>query len=276
MLLSRRVNVLVHVPPVRPRLSTLGLYQDPQTHSSSWTRVGVSPSNLYRRHVADGGVKAVGTGTRYSVYTPPTVPGFHRKCREDGDNPNPNDKVLGFQHKHNVDGAQSTSDKTKNNPGGVPKVIRGGADISPPPLQADWQHERNQLSHTTSTSVLQILTNESVRNAQEIGSKLRHPPVHVREQQRGISLVGHEYGSLERENYPDEGTRDDHKIGRLDPGLGATCQGSDTGGPWSTQKTRHINCLELLAATLALKALVKNRTKLSVLLKASNWTTRQQ
>ena len=33
-------------------------------------------------------------------------------------------------------------------------------------------------------------------------------------------------------------------------GCGASCQGTNTGGPWSTQeKTRHINCLELLAAT---------------------------
>ena len=54
-------------------------------------------------------------------------------------------------------------------------------------------------------------------------------------------------------------------------GWGATCQGSDTGGPWSAQeKSRHINCLELLAATVALKTFVNNRTRLSVLLKLDN------
>ena len=54
-------------------------------------------------------------------------------------------------------------------------------------------------------------------------------------------------------------------------GWGATCQGSDMGGPWSAQeKTRHINCLELLATTLALKTFVKDRTRLSVLLKLDN------
>ena len=39
-------------------------------------------------------------------------------------------------------------------------------------------------------------------------------------------------------------------------GWGASCQGTNTGGPWSIQeKTRHINCLELLAATLALTSI---------------------
>ena len=38
-------------------------------------------------------------------------------------------------------------------------------------------------------------------------------------------------------------------------GWGAVCNGTRTGGPWShAEQQMHINCLELLAATLALKA----------------------
>ena len=44
-----------------------------------------------------------------------------------------------------------------------------------------------------------------------------------------------------------------------------------TGGPWSAQKkSQHINCLELLAATLALQTFVKNNREVSVLLKIDN------
>ena len=54
-------------------------------------------------------------------------------------------------------------------------------------------------------------------------------------------------------------------------GWGATCQGSNTGGPWSAHKqTWHINCLELLAATLVLKMFIKNNARVSVLLKLDN------
>ena len=53
------------------------------------------------------------------------------------------------------------------------------------------------------------------------------------------------------------GAKSDHRI-RL------------TGGPWSLQEKWHINCLELLAATLALKTFVKSRRGMSVLLKIDN------
>ena len=56
-------------------------------------------------------------------------------------------------------------------------------------------------------------------------------------------------------------------------GWGASCQGVSTGGPWSTlEKTSHINCLEMMAATLALKTFAKDRTGISVLLRIDNMT----
>lgn len=56
-------------------------------------------------------------------------------------------------------------------------------------------------------------------------------------------------------------------------GWGATCQDQRTGGPWSQAEGRmHINCLELLAATLAVKTFLKNKTRMSVLLRLDNTT----
>ena len=49
-------------------------------------------------------------------------------------------------------------------------------------------------------------------------------------------------------------------------GWGVSCQNINTGGPWSVQeKTNHINCLELLAATLALITFMKNQTRVTSL-----------
>ena len=56
-------------------------------------------------------------------------------------------------------------------------------------------------------------------------------------------------------------------------GWGASSQDVSTGGPCSPQeRTRHINCLELIAATLALKTFAKNKTGLSVLMRIDNTT----
>ena len=54
-------------------------------------------------------------------------------------------------------------------------------------------------------------------------------------------------------------------------GWGAACQDQRTGGAWSKEEQKmHINCLELLAATLAVQTFLKNRTKLTVLLRIDN------
>ena len=56
-------------------------------------------------------------------------------------------------------------------------------------------------------------------------------------------------------------------------GWGATNGNQRTGGPWSTEERQsHINCLELLAATLALKTFAKRTTGVSILLRLDNST----
>ena len=57
-------------------------------------------------------------------------------------------------------------------------------------------------------------------------------------------------------------------------GWGATSQNQRTGGPWAQTECRmHINCLELLAATLAVKTILKNKTGCQY---SSGWTIPQQ
>ncbi|XP_065902413.1 uncharacterized protein [Dysidea avara] len=56
-------------------------------------------------------------------------------------------------------------------------------------------------------------------------------------------------------------------------GWGAHCSRQRTGGPWSQQeRSMHINCLELLAATLATKTFAKSKTSISILLRIDNTT----
>ena len=56
-------------------------------------------------------------------------------------------------------------------------------------------------------------------------------------------------------------------------GWGTVCNGVSTGGSWSLQeRTLHINCLELLAADLAMKSFLKGLCGISVLLQLDNST----
>ena len=67
--------------------------------------------------------------------------------------------------------------------------------------------------------------------------------------------------------------QDDDRLRCLSSGWGATCKGISTRGPWSPQEqTLHINCLELLAATLAVQTFVKEKSGISILLRIDNTT----
>lgn len=56
-------------------------------------------------------------------------------------------------------------------------------------------------------------------------------------------------------------------------GWGAASQGTVTGGPWSYQERQyHINCLEILAASLAVQIFIKDRSDLTVLIMIDNTT----
>ena len=62
-----------------------------------------------------------------------------------------------------------------------------------------------------------------------------------------------------------------YTTGAFRSGWGASCQGVNTGGPWTAaEQVHHINFLELKAAFLALQTFRSERTGISVLLLLDN------
>ena len=85
--------------------------------------------------------------------------------------------------------------------------------------------------------------------------------------------MGHSDVQMEWQINLQDGDRPDYQLGRILEGLGARCYLQTTGGPWSEEEARmHINCLELLAAALAVQSFAKDRTRISILLRIDNTT----
>ena len=84
-------------------------------------------------------------------------------------------------------------------------------------------------------------------------------------------MVGHPHDRLEWEVPPEEHGDMDMTIDSDASltGWGATSQNhEEIVGPWSKTESRmHINCLELLAATPDFKTFLKNKSRMSVLLR---------
>ena len=79
MLPSRGV-IPVHLPPLWPDVSAMGLDQDPEADRSSRARAGDADRCLPSRHSPHGRVPGESERPGIRVRTPSTMPGLYDKC----------------------------------------------------------------------------------------------------------------------------------------------------------------------------------------------------
>ena len=119
--------------------------------------------------------------------------------------------------------------------------------------------------------ILSTPSNGSIRNTEPEWPKLRGPTIPVISVQGRTIMVGHPHDQLEWQEPVKERGGSDDRLRCIQSGMGATCKVRGWGGPWSlAEKTLHINCLELLAVTLATKTFVKNKIRIKILLRIDN------
>uniref|UniRef100_A0A1X7SYM3 Reverse transcriptase domain-containing protein n=1 Tax=Amphimedon queenslandica TaxID=400682 RepID=A0A1X7SYM3_AMPQE len=149
----------------------------------------------------------------------------------------------------------------------------GRVDILPHPFEVSRHDECHEPSHSSSSSFLQEFANGPnfgrAEWDQNYETNLNLSPDSSEEliwwDTQMITWNGRAVVSTE----PDLTIESDASM----LGWGASYQGTSTGGLWSHQEKQwHINCVELLAATLAVKTFLKNKVGISVLLKINNTT----
>ena len=94
--LPRRHNVSLQLPPVRPVVCPLGLYQDPITSNGPSPRDGFPPCCLHRRHSGYGRHSSRSEGTGASPVLPPRKPGVHSQPEKCQLTPTQTIEFLGF------------------------------------------------------------------------------------------------------------------------------------------------------------------------------------
>ena len=166
----------IQLSPLRPGLSPMGLYQDPEADSSSRTRAGDTVGGIHRRHSPDG--RDQGEDQRPCVRPdiPFAMPRIHNKLGEDNPRTIPTPRILGFCGGHYQHGAEPPNSENKKDSGGVSTTIGGGACDMPRPLKVNWQNECHKPSDPTSSSFLQELTNRPGISPQEGKPGLRNIP----------------------------------------------------------------------------------------------------
>ena len=263
----RKQSIPLQLPPIRSGLSPMGLYQDPKADSSSRTGAGDTVGGIHRRHSPNGRDQGEGQRPRVWPDTPFSMSRVHNKLGED------NTTTIGFM----VDSIKmelSLPAQKMKNIRAESRQLLGAEHVTCRALSRliGKMNATNQVIPPAPLFYrsLQIDLASALREGnQDYETTLALSPDSKEEliwwDTQMINWNGKALLTME----PDLIIESDAST----QGWGASHQGSSTGGPWSShEREYHINCLELLAATLALKTFAKHMTGISVLMKIDNTT----
>ena len=185
----------------------------------------------------------------------------------------PDHRIPGSDDQYNQHGATTPVTQNKNDSGGVSEIAEGrgylGSCLSTP----IGENEHDSMRDSPSSSVLPPLTDGTIQHAREEHSELRFTGEFGDNLSRGAELVGHTNVQMEWEINLQDGGRPDDQLRCILDRLGSLLSLPNDGGPWLAEEAgMHINCLEWLAATLAVKSFTKDQTRTSILLRTDNTT----
>ena len=148
----QRQLIPIQLPPFQPRLSPMGLYQDPEADSSSWMRAGDTVGGIHRRHSPNGRDQGEGQGPCIWSDISFSMPRIHNKLGEDNPRTIPTPKIFGLYSGHYQYGAEPPNSENRKDSGGVSTTTGGRACVMPRPLKVNWQNECHKPNDSTSSS----------------------------------------------------------------------------------------------------------------------------
>ena len=251
------------MPPIRPVLCSMGAHKSDETHINFPSKYGGTYDCLHRRHTSDGGVPSAGEGPPGGINLSADRPGVCHQHTEVDHNPSsttlhlslPGEKLHHIRSEIDQMAKKSSQITARQLAQIIGKLHAASQAVLPAPLfyrslQGDLQRALNSSSQNYNS--LLTLSQPAQEELTWWQDKLTH--------WNGKALL-HQTETMS--------IKSDASL----QGWGAVCNGTRTGGPWShAEQQMHINCLELLAATLAVKAFLKDHGGVSVRLQLDNQT----
>ena len=263
----------VHLPAIRPVLRPMDFHQGNETINDSAEVMGYQDNYLYRRHVDTGQLQGGGHTTPGSTCTPPGIPGLHHQSGEITPIPSPGNRISGTDCGLAGHPAQASGEKLRQIRKEATHLLTcqvvsahqlsqfiGKLNATAQAIQvAPLFYRALQANLQEALAVGNQNYNQMLPLGTEAQEELRWWQHHLTQWngkttiRKSVQIVIQSDASLS--------------------GWGAVCNGVSTGGSWTPQEQLlHINCLELLAADLALKSFLKDQQRAAVLLQLDNST----
>ena len=202
------------------------------------------------------------------------MPGIHCEQDEINPEPNPGNRILGPISGLHSNGAKTFSNKDEAYSSGSLQASKRDITISSYSGTVTGEDERNKLCSSPAPlffhHLQMALANTLERNSQCYEAQVLLTQDCLEELEWWNTNMSRWNGKTLLKQDIDLVIDSDASL----EGWGAHCSDQRTGVPWSCQeRMMHINCLELLAATLATKTFAKSKTAISILLRIDSTMT---
>ena len=210
----------VPMPPIRPVVSSMGLYQDPQASISSPSGDGGTIDSIHRRCASPGGVQGTSRESCGGPNVPLSVSGFQSKPGKININPSSSNGVSGVNSRHCADGAETPSGKDKKDLCGVTGIDERRDCLSQSPGSAGGENECYIPSDPTSPTIFSPSTDGTIRHTEQESSVLRGTSSSDGAVQGGTNVVGHPHDKLEWQIPSQEGSGSNNRFRCIPDRLG--------------------------------------------------------
>ena len=263
-----RQDVPVQLPTVRTIVGPVDLYQGHKASGDYSQNTGHENNHLHRRHPGDGTKQGTGSGAHRVPDISVGEPWVHRQSTEIFDRPHTGYRIPGSRCRLRFDGAQITGFKYQEHPVRCQSAAPNGSAHGSGSVKTAGQVDPcNPLAMRAAPLFFRHLQACLQAALQPLQDYSQHCPL-TKERKEDLNWwathpTSRNGKSIIRGN-PDLTIETDAS----NTGWGARRGSLQTGGPWSPTEARmHINCLELLAATLAIQAFAKKQENILVHLK---------
>ena len=264
----------IHLPSIRPVLSSVGVHKNPETSTGHLTTKRGPYDRLHRRHPTDSRIKGPSSRPCPSPGAPAREPRLYHQHREVSAHPKPDHRVSGPLSQLHRHGATTSPSKNKQIRAEARKMMR----MAEPPSARTLARLLGKMNSTTCVippaplfyrSLQMALSNTLETHSQNYEGLVMLLPDSLEELQWWDTEMSKWNGKTLLKREVDMVIDSDASL----QGWGARCGTQTTRGAWSQRETAlHINCLELLAATLAVQSFAKGQSRLNILLRIDNTT----
>ena len=245
------------------------VYQNPQASGGNVEVNWHTSSDIHRRHAPDDILQQIAHRAGPLHPVPSREYRVYNQQQEVSARSNPRNRISWDDNQLGEDGHQSSRRKDQEYQTGGTEIAQSSQTLSSPPLSINWQAQCYHPSTSDGSSFLLLSSEMSTleANSQNYQSPVQLSPQAVEDLQWWVLHLSTWNGRSLITQQASLTITTDASL----QGWGATCNGIQTRGPWSPQEqTLHINCLELLAATLAVQSFAKEKSGTTILLKIDN------